>query len=105
VYVMWRFDDPAITVAVKRNLGKGTHSECLDHGYTTVGKPVATMPVYPGEAHTLEAQLNGQILTVTADGGVVRTDDLGTETMDFDGSLGVRSDNVRIRFKLSTAEE
>jgi hypothetical protein len=105
VYVMWRFDVPAITVAIKRNLGKATHRECLDHGYTTVGKPTATGPIRPGEAHTLEAQLNDRILTVTADGGVVRTDDLGAEAMEFDGPVGLRSDNVRIRFNLLTVEE
>ncbi len=102
VYVMWRFDDSTITVAIKRNPGESTHRECLDHGYTTVGKSAVTAPVRQGVPHTLEAQLNGRILTVAADGLVVRTVNLGAGAMDFDGPVGLRSDNVKVRFQLST---
>ncbi|HXY24960.1 MAG TPA: hypothetical protein VEI73_09935 [Candidatus Acidoferrum sp.] len=102
VYVMWHFaPDQKIAVSVKRNPGQRTHQECLDHGYITSFKPRISANVRPAQAnqpHTLAASLNGSNLTVTADGTVVWEGDLGSVALEFDGPVGLRSDNARVIF-------
>lgn len=102
VYVMWHFvPDHKIAVSVKRNPGQSTHEECLDHGYITKFKPrrstpVATVP--PDQPHKLRAAMKGSTLTVTADDRIVWEGDLGPVALEFDGPVGVRSDNARVVF-------
>lgn len=102
VYIMWYFA-PAqnIAVSVKRNPGQRTHEECLDRGYINNIKPhVSERPpaVAPDQPHTLRAAMNGSNLTVTADNRVVWKGDLGPVALEFDGPVGLRSDNAHVVF-------
>lgn len=102
VYVMWHFaPDQRIAVSVKRNPGMRTHEDCLDHGYISNFKPRVSAPpraVHPNEPHTLSASMQGSILTVKADRSVVWDGDLGAVALEFDGPVGLRSDNARVVF-------
>jgi len=102
VYVMWHFaPDQKIAVSVKRNPGQRTHQECLDHGYISKFHPhisAGVQPVQVSQPRTLAASLNGSNLTVTADGRVVWEGDLGPVALEFDGPVGLRSDNSRVVF-------
>ena len=102
VYIMWHFaPTQGIAVSVKRNPGQKTHEECLDRGYINSTKPrvSATPPVVrPDQPHTLSAVMTGSNLTVTADGKVVWEGDLGPVALEFDGPVGLRSDNAHVVF-------
>jgi hypothetical protein len=102
VYVMWHFaPDQKIAVSVKRNPGKRTHEECLDHGYISSFKPrISALPqtVLPDQPHTLAAFMSGSNLTVTADNRIVWEGDLGPVALQFNGPVGLRSDNARVVF-------
>jgi len=103
VYVMWHFSpDQKIAVSVKRNPGKRTHEDCLDNGYINNIKPrVSAVPraVHPDQPHTLSASLRGSNLTVKADSSVVWEGSLGPVAMEFDGPVGLRSDNAHVVFE------
>lgn len=102
VYIMWHFaPDQRIAVSVKRNPGQRRHEECFDDGYINNVKPRvsrAPEPVHPDEPHSLTASMIGSLLTVTADGKVVWEGDLGPVALEFDGPVGLRSDNVHLVF-------
>ena len=102
VYIMWHFaPDQKIAVSVKRNPGQRTHEECLDNGYINNIKPRVSAlapPVHPDEPHTLTASMAGSNLTVTADDKVVWQGDLGPVALEFDGPVGLRSDNAHVVF-------
>lgn len=102
VYIMWHFA-PAqgIAVSVKRNPGQVTHEDCLDRGYLNGIKPrvsASPPPVHPDQPHTLSASMNGSNLTVIADGKLVWAGDLGRVALEFDGPVGLRSDNAHVVF-------
>ena len=101
LYVMWHFEpDSRIGVSIKRNRGMHTHAECDAHGYTNI-KPlheVAVDRVVPGQSHTLRAELNGTALRVFADNRLAWEGDVGTTVNEFDGPVGLRTDNARIVF-------
>jgi hypothetical protein len=107
VYVMWHFAPrQGLAVSVKRNPGQRTHQECLDLGYINNIKPrfsSAPPPVRPGEPHTLGASMRGSNLTVIADDRVVWEGDLGPVALEFDGPVGLRSDNARVVFDFTPA--
>ena len=102
VYVMWHFaPDQKIAVSVKRNPGKHTHAECLDHGYINNIRPRisdAPPPVQPNQPHILTATMSGSDLSVTADNKLVWWGDLGPVALTFSGPVGLRSDNARLLF-------
>ena len=102
VYVMWHFaPDQKIAASVKRNPGERTHEECLDYGYINNIKPrlsAAPPAVRPDQPHVLSAAMKGSDLTVTADDRVVWQGDLGPVALQFDGPVGLRSDNAHIVF-------
>lgn len=102
VYIMWHFaPDQKLAVSVKRNPGQKTHEECLDRGYINNIKPRVSAnprPVYPDQPHTFSAWMKGSNLTVTTDGSVAWEGDLGSVAMEFDGPVGLRSDNAHVVF-------
>jgi hypothetical protein len=104
VYVMWHFSDPqGIAVSVKRNPGKQTHEQCLDHGYINDIKPRISRPsphVAVDQPHTLSASMNGSELQVIADGTVVWEGDLGAVALRIVGPTGLRSDNAHVVFDI-----
>ncbi len=97
VYVMWRLDPrPALEVSVKRNPGKRTHAECGADGYTKI-VPVrhGAVPVLtPGAAHTLHAEIAGDVLAAWIDGSLAWVGELPDAARAMVGPAGVRSDNV-----------
>jgi hypothetical protein len=102
VYVMWHFSpDQKIAVSVKRNPGRRTHEDCLDNGYINNIKPRASalpQPVRPDQPHTLKASMRGSDLTVKADNKVAWEGNLGLVALEFDGPVGLRSDNAHVVF-------
>jgi hypothetical protein len=100
--VMWNFDTQKIAVSVKLNPGQRTHEECLDRGYINNIKPdVKTDPptLQIDEPHILAADLDGQDLNVTADSKVVWRGTLPPVVLQFNGPVGLRSDNARVVFE------
>jgi hypothetical protein len=99
---MWHFaPDQKIAVSVKRNPGKRTHEDCLDNGYINNIKSrvsAAPKPVRPDQPHILSASMSRSNLTVTADNIVVWEGDLGPVALEFDGPVGLRSDNAHVVF-------
>jgi hypothetical protein len=103
VYAMWRFSPKnEVVVSVKSNPGMRESSQCGNKGYTNI-KASHSSPapeVRASSRHVLSAEMNGQMMTVTADGRVVWEGSVGAGAMAFDGPVGIRSDNVRIGLEL-----
>jgi hypothetical protein len=103
IYVMWHVAPSAgIFVQVKHNPGQSTHDECADRGYVTVAATEGTQPppILVGEQHTLRADLDGNVLSVLADGVLAWRGSLPAEASAFDGPVGLRSDNGQFGFEL-----
>jgi hypothetical protein len=102
VYAMWHIEpDSRIAVSVKRNAGKHTHEECGAGGYLNI-KPrtsVALPRIQPGESHTLRAELRGTDLSLVADGRGVWDGTVGNVVAEFDGPVGLRTDNARFELE------
>jgi hypothetical protein len=105
VYVMWNFDTQKIAVSVKLNPGQRTHEDCLDRGYINNIKPslsAAPPPVHVDQPHSLHAELMGQELVVKADDVRVWQGTLVPVVVEFDGPVGIRSDNAHVVFDFLT---
>jgi hypothetical protein len=103
VYVMWRISPkPGLVVSVKYNPGQHTSAACGNRGYTNVSArqtgPVPTLA--PNAPHTLRADLEGQELRVLVDGALVWAGELPREMLDFEGPVGLRTDNGRFELDL-----
>jgi hypothetical protein len=101
VYAMWHIEpDTRIAVSIKRNPGMSTHEQCDAHGYVNLKPTMAdnAHKVAPGEEHSLRAELHDSRLTVIADGKVAWSGDLSQRVFEFDGPVGLRSDNARFNF-------
>jgi hypothetical protein len=103
VCAMWRFSPKnEVVVSVKSNPGMDQSSQCGNKGYTNI-KASRSSPapeVSRGSRHVLFAEMDGQRMTVTADGRVVWEGSVGAGAMEFDGPVGIRSDNVRVGVEL-----
>jgi len=102
VYVMWHLEPaPRLAVSIKRNPSQRTHAECSDRGYVNIrpGRraPVATVRV--GSSHTLRAILHGEALAVWADGVLAWEGFLPATLLDFDGPVGLRTDNAAVELE------
>jgi hypothetical protein len=97
IYAMWRIEPEAtVAVSVKRNAAMNTHEQCGARGYINFKPQERTpLPIRPGEAHTLRAELHGHDLTVTADGNVAWQGSLGSAAALPAGPPGFRTDNAR----------
>jgi hypothetical protein len=101
VYAIWRLEPKAeLVVSVKSNPGMRTHAECHTSGYQNI-KPMRSGPlpvIKPGESHRLRAQLaeQGDGLQVFADDVLVWSGQLGQKAFEFDGPVGLRTDNVHL---------
>ncbi|HWO13568.1 MAG TPA: hypothetical protein VNN80_28900 [Polyangiaceae bacterium] len=96
VYVMWHVEPSSrIVVSVKSNPGQSRHEECGDRGYSVLASTSSeSVPeVTVGQAHALGAEIRGHELWVTADGKTRWVGRLPNEAFEFDGPIGVRSDN------------
>lgn len=97
VYVMWHIEPSrGIEVSVKFNPGQRTHEECSDRGYTFI-KPTwagdEVSDIDTGSRHVLAATLTGTTLRVLTDGRPAWVGDLPPQAFQFNGPVGVRSDN------------
>ena len=100
LYVMWRVEPQSVlAVQVKRNLGQSRSAECGARGYRKLPVAVPLPHLVPGESHALRADLDGDRLRVRVDGAVVWEGAVGGELAD--GPVGLRTDNVRLRFQLA----
>jgi hypothetical protein len=66
-------------------------------------KPLSYAPVpvlHPGEKHRLRGDMNGKHLRVLVDDAVVWDGSVGNEALNFDGPVGIRSDNANLEFEL-----
>lgn len=108
VYVMWRLEPEAkLVVSIKRNPGQELHAQCGTRGYTDVQpRLLDTVPhVEPGSAHRLRAELlRDRELRVFADGEPVWEGKLGPEIQEFDGPVGLRTDNVWLKLQFLADE-
>lgn len=106
VYVMWHIEpDAQIEVSVKHNPGMTTHAQCRDHGYSFVQPQRRARPplVVAGGAYTLHAELHGRSLRVEANQRLAWQGVLPAAAFEFDGPIGVRSDNARYTMRLGSS--
>jgi hypothetical protein len=105
VYAMWRIEpESKLVVSVKSNPGQHTSAECSNHGYQNI-KPRHSSPVpalRSGDTHNLRADMNGAEMRVFADSSLVWEGSVGP--LDFDGPVGIRSDNARLQIQLETGQ-
>jgi hypothetical protein len=104
VYVMWHIEPSnTVEVSVKSNPQLKTHSECRDHGYSKVvpERQDENIPSLSDmKLHVMDVRLNDELLLVMIDEKLAWLGVLPHEAFEFDGPLGVRSDNVILDFKL-----
>jgi hypothetical protein len=102
LYAMWHIEpDSRIAVSIKRNPDEHTHAACDAHGYRNI-KPLLSKnlpPISAGEVHQFRAVLHGTTLTLTADRNVVWEGDVSDQVLQFDGPVGLRTDNARFEFE------
>lgn len=107
VYAMWRIQpESKLVVSLKSNPGQHTSSQCTNHGYQNI-KPTQSKPVpvlNPGDSHWMRAEMDGVNLKVFVDGGVVWEGSVPPVVLGLRGSVGVRTDNARLRFQLRAPE-
>lgn len=107
VYASWRIEPKSeLVVSIKRNPGIHSSSQCGNHGYRNI-KPSHSSPVpklKKGDSHSFLAEMDGSKLRVSIDDKLVWEGDLGPEALEFDGPVGVRTDNGRFEFEFLTGE-
>jgi hypothetical protein len=107
VYAMWRIEpESKLVVSVKSNPGQHSSAQCGNRGYRNI-KPRHSAPVpmlCPGDAHSLRAEMKGAEIKVFADRALVWEGAVGAETLNFDGPVGIRSDNARLRIELRVGQ-
>lgn len=108
IYVMWNTDPSAgVQISTKINPTKSTHAQCGVKGYKLVyeSKPGEIPAIRIGEPRRLEAALKDRTLTVKIDDKDVWRGDIGEDAVKSSGYSGIRTDNVRVRFKWLTAPQ
>ena len=101
LYVMWWIEPgPELVVSLKSNPEKRRHAECGSGGYRTIQPRIrGQVPrLQVGARHILRARLEGTALRVWIDKNLAWEGEVSG--LDFDGPVGVRSDNVRFAFSL-----
>jgi hypothetical protein len=105
LYVMWRIEpESKLVVSVKANPGQRSSSDCVNHGYRNLRFALsAPIPrLQPAQAHKLLALIRNQELRAYVDGALVWRGRLDAAAAALTGPAGVRTDNVRLQFVLST---
>ena len=108
IYVMWNTDpEVGVQISTKINPTKSTHAQCGVKGYKLIyeSKPGEISAIRVGERRRLEASLNDRKLTVKIDDKDVWHGDIGADAVKSSGYSGIRTDNVRVRFKWFTAPQ
>lgn len=107
VYVMWRLGPKAgLHVSVKSNPKNHTSAECGNRGYTRVRarRELPVPKLVPGASHTLYAEWEGPALRIQVDGILAWEGTLPPEAFDFEGPVGLRTDNGRFELELLTQQ-
>ena len=107
VYAMWRIEPASeLVVSLKSNPGQHTSSECANRGYQNIRPDRSRLvpTLHPGDSHRLRAEMNGLNLSVFVDDKPVWEGSVPPVVRGFQGSVGVRSDNARVRFQLRAEE-
>jgi hypothetical protein len=106
VYAMWRIEpESKIVVSVKSNPGEHTSAQCGNRGYQNI-KPLHSFPIpgiRAGETHALRAEMRGAELKVFADSTLAWEGSVNQEALGFEGPVGMRSDNARLRITFFTS--
>jgi hypothetical protein len=107
VYAMWRIEpESKLVVSVKSNPGEHTSAQCGNRGYQNI-RPLRSTPVpalRSGDTHTLRAQMNGAEMKVFADNSLGWEGSVGPDALDFDGPVGICSDNARLQIDILTGQ-
>lgn len=107
VYAMWRIEpESKLVVSVKSNPGQHTSAECGNRGYRNI-KARRSMPLRSlssGDAHTLRAEMSGAEMTVFVDNALVWDGSVGPDALNFDGPVGIRSDNAKLEIELRAGQ-
>jgi hypothetical protein len=107
VYAMWRIEpEEKLVVSVKTNPGQHTSAQCGNRGYRNI-KPRRTGPLPPlrlGDSHSLRGEMRGDEMRVFVDDRVVWEGSVGSDALEFDGPVGIRSDNAKLEFELWSAQ-
>lgn len=103
VYAMWRIEpESKLVVSVKTNPGEHTSAQCGNRGYHNVkprrGEPVPVLHV--GDSHALRVEMNGVEMKVFVDDRLAWEGSVGRDALNFDGPVGIRSDNAKVEFEL-----
>jgi hypothetical protein len=105
VYAMWRIEpENKLVVSIKENPGQHSSNECGNRGYRNI-KPQRSAPtpkLRPGDAHTLRADLTPSAMNIYIDETLAWQGRLSADVPKWDDRVGVRSDNTRVQFELST---
>ncbi len=108
IYVMWNTaPESVVQISTKINPNKSTHAQCGVKGYKMLyeSKPGDVAAIRVAEPRRLEAALKERILTVKIDGKDFWHGDVGTDAAKTSGYSGIRTDNVRVRFKWLTVAQ
>jgi len=103
LYVMWHIEpDQGIFVLVKSNPGLTKNDQCGDHGYLVVKPEMVTqpIPIKVNQERTLGAMLDDNKLSVYVDGTLVWSGILPPQAFQFDGPVGVRTDNINANIEM-----
>jgi hypothetical protein len=105
VYAMWRIEpESQLVVSIKENPGQHSSAECGNRGYRNI-KPQRSAPIprlRREDAHTLRAEMTGATMNVYIDETLAWQGPLNADVLKWDERVGIRSDNVRVRFDLRT---
>jgi hypothetical protein len=105
LYVMWRVEPRSeLAVQLKRNPGQSLSSQCGARGYRKLPVAVPLPRLEPNAAHTLRADLEADQLSVRVDGALVWQGSIG-DPLPLEGPVGMRTDNVRLEFRLAAGGE
>jgi len=102
LYAMWHIEPhTGLAVTIKRNPGMHAHTQCGARGYVPVkGETTWKLPTLaPGEVHRLHAELQGDRLSLLADGELAWQGSVGPLVSEFDGPVGLRTDNGRFELE------
>jgi hypothetical protein len=109
LYVMWRIEPrEEILLAIKRNPGLATHTECGARGYNEVARlavPGSSCSATGGQVCRLQASVGGPhdgfVTTIQVGDEKIWSGPLESQHMSgLSGPTGIRADNGRFEFKL-----
>jgi hypothetical protein len=86
--------------------GQHTSAQCGNRGYRNI-KPRRGAPVpvlLSGEARFLRAEMNGAEMKIFAVRKLVWDGSVGSDALNFDGPVGLRSDNARLQIAVRASQ-